>query len=189
MSDININIEENNIEACHRLGKPDVISKSKKKIVDFVNRKNCNKIFENKKKLAQLNNEKHNFREGTKIFVSESLTPMNESISFNCRKLRHKELILCCYSRNKITNIKMTSKSQPFKIFHMERLVNCFWILILRLEKCTWMHLRILILLYIEPAEHFFHKNLLFLPFFPYDCWSISIVSAITILTTLLILI
>ena len=87
MFDINVNIEENDIEACHRFGKPDVKSKSKKAVVRFVNRKNCNKIFENKKKLAKLNNEKHNLREGTKIFVNESLTLMDELIAFNCRKL------------------------------------------------------------------------------------------------------
>ena len=126
MSDINVNIEENDIEACHRLGKPDVTSKSKKTIVRFANRKNCNKIFENKKKLAKLKNQKHNFREGTKIFVSESLAPMNESIAFSCRKLKRKELIHSCYNRNGIINIKMTDKSRPIKIFHMERLVNLF---------------------------------------------------------------
>ena len=60
------------------------------------------------------------------MFVSESLTPMNESITFNCRKLKHKELIHSCYSRNGIINIKMTDKSRPIKIFHMERLVNLF---------------------------------------------------------------
>ena len=63
MSDINVNIEENDIEACHRFGKPDIKSKSKNTVVRFVNRKNCNKTFENKKKLAKLNNGKHNFRE------------------------------------------------------------------------------------------------------------------------------
>ena len=31
MSDINVNIEDNDITACHRFGKPDVRSKSKKK--------------------------------------------------------------------------------------------------------------------------------------------------------------
>ena len=51
MSDINVNIEENDIEACHRLGKRQLL---KKTIVRFANRKNCNKIFENKKKLAKL---------------------------------------------------------------------------------------------------------------------------------------
>ena len=45
MSDINVNIEESDIEACHRFGKPDVKSKSNKTVLRFVNRKNCNKIF------------------------------------------------------------------------------------------------------------------------------------------------
>ena len=61
MSDINVNIKENDIEACHRSGKPDVKSKSKKTVVLFVNKKNYNKVFENEKKLAKLNNGKHNF--------------------------------------------------------------------------------------------------------------------------------
>ena len=61
---------------------------------------------------------------GPKMFVSESLTPMNEFITFNCRKLKRKELIHSCYSRNKVINIKMTYKSRPVKIFHMERLLN-----------------------------------------------------------------
>ena len=88
--------------------------------------------FENKKKLAKLNNEKHNFREGTKIFVNESLTPMNEFIPFNCTKLKCKELIHSCYSRNGVLNIKMTDKSWPVKIIYMESLLNLFQILRLR---------------------------------------------------------
>ena len=55
ISDINVNVEENYMEASHRFGKPDVRSKSKKTIVCFVKRKNCNKTFEKKKKLAKLN--------------------------------------------------------------------------------------------------------------------------------------
>ena len=35
MSDINLNVEENDIEACHRFGKPDIGSKSKKTIGRF----------------------------------------------------------------------------------------------------------------------------------------------------------
>ena len=126
MSDINVIIKENDIEACHRFGKPDVISNSKKTIVRFVNRKSSNKILENRKKLAKLNNEKHSFTEGTKMFVSESFTPMNESIAFNCRTLEHKELTHSLYRRNGVINIRMTDKRHPVKIFHVERLVNLF---------------------------------------------------------------
>ena len=48
ISDINVNIEENGIEACHRFGKPDVRSKSKNKLfllstgkVAIINEKTC----------------------------------------------------------------------------------------------------------------------------------------------------
>ena len=118
MSDINVNIKESDMEACYRFG----------------NRKSCNEIFKNKKKLTKVNNQKHNFREGAKLVkLCESLTAMNGSISFNCRKLEHKKLIHSCYSRNGVINIKITYKSQPVKIFHMERLVN----LSSNFEKCT----------------------------------------------------
>ena len=111
MSNIKRNIEESDIEACHNFGKPDVRSKHKKTVVRFANRKSCNKILENQRKLAKLNNEKHNFREGTKTFICESLTPMNEFIAFNCRKLKRKELIRSRYSRNGNINIRMADKS------------------------------------------------------------------------------
>ena len=58
MSNVNVNIAENDIEACDRFDKPDGRSNSKKRIVRFVNRIICNKIFENKKKLVKLNNDK-----------------------------------------------------------------------------------------------------------------------------------
>ena len=43
--------------------------KSWKNFIRFVNREYCNKIFENKKKLLKVNNEKHNFREGRKFLL------------------------------------------------------------------------------------------------------------------------
>ena len=54
------------------------------------------------------------------------MSPMNESIPFNCRKLKRKELIHSCYSKNGIINIKMTEKTRPIKIVPMARLVNLF---------------------------------------------------------------
>ena len=54
------------------------------------------------------------------------MSPMNESIAFKCRKLKRKELIPSCCSKNGIINIKMTEKNRPIKIVPMERLVNLF---------------------------------------------------------------
>ena len=52
---------------------------------------------------------------------------MNESIAFNCRKLKRKKIIIhSCYSRNGIINIERTDKRRPVKVFHRERLVNLF---------------------------------------------------------------
>ena len=51
---------------------------------------------------------------------------MNESNTFTWLKLKHKELIHTCYSRNWVKNIRMTDKSRPVNIFHMEKPENLF---------------------------------------------------------------
>ena len=109
---------------CHQIGKP--TSKTQKTIVRFVNRKNCEKVLANKKKLLKLNNEKQNFYAGTNILVNENLTPMNESIAFNCRKLKRSGLIHACYSRNGNVYIKENETSRPFKVFHLGKLISLF---------------------------------------------------------------
>ena len=40
-----------------RFGKPEKITKSRKTIVRFINRKSCKKVLLNRKKLAKLDNE------------------------------------------------------------------------------------------------------------------------------------
>ena len=47
--DTDVQVESRDIEACHRIGKPS--SKTQKTIVRFVNRKNCEKVLANKKKV------------------------------------------------------------------------------------------------------------------------------------------
>ena len=62
----------------------------------------------------------------TNIFVSENLTPMNETIAYNCRKLKHSGLIHACYSRNGIVYIKENETSKPIKVFHLDKLISLF---------------------------------------------------------------
>ena len=50
LSDIVVNVSPNDVEACHRTGKPDR-NKSKKTIVCFLNRKHCKKALLNRRKL------------------------------------------------------------------------------------------------------------------------------------------
>ena len=65
------------------------------------------------KKLSSIDNSKHNFMQNTKIFANENLTPMNESIAYNCRKLKHNRLIHGCFSRDDIVRIKLREKDRP----------------------------------------------------------------------------
>ena len=124
LSDIDVQVEPRDIEACHWIGKP--TSKMQKTIVRFVNRKNCQKVLANKKKLLKLNNEKHKFHAATNIFVNKNLTHTNESIAFNCRKLKRTSLIHACYSRNSSVYIKENETSKPFKVFRLGKLISLF---------------------------------------------------------------
>ena len=52
LADIDVLLESQDIEACHRFGKPNR-DRSLKTIVLFVNRKNCKKVLFNKNKLRE----------------------------------------------------------------------------------------------------------------------------------------
>ena len=69
--EIGVNINERDIQACHRLREKD------RTIVKFVNRKDCTNILRVKKDLKHLDPSKLSFSEGTKIFINESLCPYN----------------------------------------------------------------------------------------------------------------
>ena len=78
------------------------------------------------KKLLKLNNEKHNFHAVTNTFSNENLTPMNETIGYNCRNVKRSGLIHACCSRNGIVYIKENESSRPVKVFHLVKLISLF---------------------------------------------------------------
>ena len=47
LSDIDVDVGFNAVEACHRFGKPEKTTKSRKTIVRFTNRKYCKKALLN----------------------------------------------------------------------------------------------------------------------------------------------
>ena len=88
---IDIKIRKTDIEACHHL------DKSLKTIIRFVNRKFCSKILAKKSELSDMKKEKLTeigLHETVKLFVPPNLSPYNEEIRFNCRKLRRKKTYL-----------------------------------------------------------------------------------------------
>ena len=79
-----------------------------------------------KKKLGKIDSRNHNFSSSTKKFASENLTPMNESVAYNCVMLKCNGLIHGCLSRDGIIRIKRDERARPVKIYHMEKLHQLF---------------------------------------------------------------
>ena len=127
MEDVDVIVQNGDIEVCHRIGKSDQKTSSKKTIVRFINRKYCKKALVNRKKLININSEmKYNFSRNNKIFINENLTRENESIAFCGRKLKRNSKIHSCFTRDGIVFINKTEKSKAFKVHHMNALYDAF---------------------------------------------------------------
>ena len=61
LSDIDVQVKANDVEACHSIRQSGK-NKSKKTIILFVNRKHCRKILEKKKKWLPLTSANTNFQ-------------------------------------------------------------------------------------------------------------------------------
>ena len=64
--------------------------------------------------------------EMVRSFINENLSPANESIAYNCRKLRRAKINDSCCSRDGIICIKSTANSKLHKIHHMKELRDSF---------------------------------------------------------------
>ena len=91
---IGVELKEGDIEACHRLkkGKKD---KTARTIVRFLNRKNCDKLHQNKKKLGN-KSATDKLKEANlagKIFINCNLAPYSKFLWSSCKKLYDEKLI------------------------------------------------------------------------------------------------
>ena len=77
LADVDVAVDSNALETCHRFGRPERTTKSRKTIDRFRNRKYCKKGLLNREKLAKLDNEKPQLGSSNKIFISENLSRMN----------------------------------------------------------------------------------------------------------------
>ena len=118
--EIGVNVNERDIQACHRLREKD------KTIVKFVNRKDCTNILSVKKDLKHLDPTKLSFSEETKIFINESLCPYYRGIWNKCKKLRANQELHPFYTINGIVRVKLEENGPPKSITHMLDLVNLF---------------------------------------------------------------
>ena len=124
LSDIDVKVTSNDIEACHRIGKKNNRINRIKTIIRFVNKKHAKKALFNKKKLSQ-NHKNYSFNTNNNpLFISENLTRMNESLAYQGRKLKRNNLVNACYTRDGIVTIKISDHSKAIKVYHMNDLFD-----------------------------------------------------------------
>ena len=128
LSDIDVNLDVNDIENCHSVDKSNSKTKSKKAIARLVSRKYCKEAIlnNNKKKIERFDNLKYNFRNSTKILINENLTSVNESIAFQGWKLKCNGVIHAFYTRNGVVHLKKSERSKPIKVYHMCEMYDLF---------------------------------------------------------------
>ena len=124
MKAVDIEVDDHDIEACHRIGKSK--RDSKKTIVHFCNRKFSIRALYNKKKLASVSTSAVGRGNSTKLFISENLADYHNKLAFNCRELKRASSIHSTFTRDGIVHIMKSDRGKSKKITHLSRLVELF---------------------------------------------------------------
>ena len=120
---IGVDLSNDEIEACHRIGKSK--DNSKTTIIRLVNRKKCKSALFNRKKLRIIDTSSINLP-NAQIYINENLSPANQALAFYGRKLKRVGLIFNCYTFDGVVQIKRTQHEKPKKILHFSILKEMF---------------------------------------------------------------
>ena len=125
---IGVQIESRDIEACHRLAKRKNDGGPKRTIIRFVNRKNCESLHRNKKKLSDdLTKRKlkvigiHN-----NIYINSNLSPYNKFLWGKCKHLYDEGMIDRFWVYNGFLHIAEFDSDNGVKIGHLNDLQELF---------------------------------------------------------------
>ena len=121
---IGIDVKSSDIEACHRIGKSRY--SSKKTILRFTNRKFSKQALYNRRKLKSI--DKSTLGVTNDVFINENLTPVNNRIAYNCRKLKRQNLTSKTYTVNGTVHLISNNikRGKPVKVLHMQTLLKIF---------------------------------------------------------------
>uniref|UniRef100_A0A7M5X4H9 Uncharacterized protein n=1 Tax=Clytia hemisphaerica TaxID=252671 RepID=A0A7M5X4H9_9CNID len=126
---IGVIIDKKDIEACHRLkkGKKDKCARS---IVRFINRKKCDELHQNKKKLGSKVASEKLKKAGLKgkIFINCNLAPYSKFLWSTCQKLYEERLIdrFWVYNGTVFISINENNMDVHTKIEHLNTLEKIF---------------------------------------------------------------
>ena len=125
LNKIYLNVLNNDIEACHRLGK--LNDKPRKTIIRFVNRKFAKKALLNRQELKHIDTSSLKI-DNHKVFINENLTRANSKIEFHSRNLKRNSLIEKCYTKDRVVHIASPDlqNGKVIKVLHLNTLMDLF---------------------------------------------------------------
>ena len=114
---INIDVSEMDIEACHRLPvRCNATNAGKRVIVKFVNQKHAESILS--KKIALSSTDFSRLNINNKVYVNLSLCLHYCYLWGWCKDLQHRKMIHHVFCLGSVVTIKLTDQSLPLKIYH-----------------------------------------------------------------------
>ena len=125
---IGVDVKSNDIEACHRLAKRRNEGGPKRTIVRFVNRKNCESLLRNKKKLNydETKNKLNHIGIRNNLFINSNLSPYNKFLWGKCKHLHEEGMIDRFWVYNGSLHVAELNDDEGLKIGHLKDLENLF---------------------------------------------------------------
>lgn len=125
---IGVDVKSNDIEACHRLAKRRNEGGPKRTIVRFVNRKNCESLLRNKKKLNydETKNKLNHIGIRNNLFINSNLSPYNKFLWGKCKHLYEEGMIDRFWVYNGSLHVAELNDDEGLKIGHLKDLENLF---------------------------------------------------------------
>ena len=124
LGEIGVKVTPDEIEACHRLQKNRNDRGPSRTIVRFVNRKKCDKIFANKRRLKDIDKKKIGIKNN--IYINYSLCRDYRRLHYTARKLHNDGVINRFWVSNGTVKIAVTENSPPISILHKSKFEELF---------------------------------------------------------------
>ena len=124
LGEINVRVEPKEVEACHRLPQGRFSKGLKRTVIRFTNRKICDVIHRNKKKLKNVDKKKLCLKDN--VYVNYSLCRDYRKLWYYARKLNHDGKIARFWVSNGTIKVGVTLESPPISILHRRNFEEMF---------------------------------------------------------------
>jgi len=121
LSQIQIYIDKDEIEACHRLPPTRSCPNNKKVITRFVNRKIVEKTMKAKKYFSKLRTSSD-----TKVYINENLNKHFQKMAWRCRTLKKERMLDSFKYQNEAFILYFAENNKPIKVTSEKQILDLF---------------------------------------------------------------